>query len=202
MVKENPKVTERIPNNLKIIRKELGITQIQLAEMLKVEERTVRGYESKSDSDFINLPLDKAMCISLKYGYSLDYIYCNQDREYAYQNAFKYDIRHFITCDKDNVYFTVPLKYWDYIYEIMQINNSSHSEKLKAIEITEVAKKYSDYDENDIAFRISMPKDEFNSYVKVNSEFYPYTNADDSNANSRKPTDEELKGITEFFENL
>jgi len=202
MVKENPKVTERIPNNLKIIRKELGLTQMQLAEVLKVEERTVRGYESKSDSDFINLPLDKAMCISKKYGYSLDYIYCNQDREYAYQNAFKYDIRHFITCDKDNVYFTMPLKYWDYIYEIMQINSSSHSEKLKAIEITEVAKKYFDYDENDIAFRILMPKDAFNSYVKVNSEFYPYTNADDSSANSRKPTDEELKGITEFFENL
>lgn len=202
MTSKVPDVKNRIPNNLKEIRKELGITQKQLADTLKVNTRTVQGYESKSDGDFTNLPLEKALCISQKYGYSLDYIYCNQNREYAYQNAFKYDIRHFISCDKDNVYFTMPLKFWDYIHEIMKINNSAHAKKIKAIKITEVARDYSDYDENDIAFRISIPKEDFNSYVKAKDEFHLYTDADDSNAITHKPTEKELNDIINFFESL
>ena len=202
MVNQNPKATERIPNNLKNIRTEIGITQEKLAKILNVSERTMRGYESKSDGDFINLPIQKAMCISQTYGYSLDYIYCCQNREYAYQNVFKYDIRHFITNDDDNVYFSMPLKYWDYIHEIMEINSSAYTKEMKAIEITKVSRDYIDYEENDIIFRVSIPKEEFNTYIQFDNELIPFYESNNSNTNNPKPTKEQIENVLKFFEDI
>lgn len=199
--KNPPKTTERIPNNLKNIRAEIGIKQEELAKILNVSERTMRGYESNSDSDFINLPIDKAICISQTYGYSLDYIYCCQNREFAYQNAFKYDIRLFITSDENNVYFSMPLKYWDYIHEIMKINSSDKTKEMKAIEITKKSRDYIDYEENDIAFRVSIPKEEFYSYVQFDNGLISFSEPN-SNKNKHKQTKEQTENILKFFEDI
>lgn len=57
--------TEQIPNNIKKIREELGLTQEQLGKILGVSGRTIRSYESKCDNGIIvDFPIDKAMALS------------------------------------------------------------------------------------------------------------------------------------------
>ena len=65
------KPKEKIPNNLLSIREELKLTQKELGEILNVSVRQICNYETDETS---TLPLDKAILISKKWNYSLDYI--------------------------------------------------------------------------------------------------------------------------------
>ena len=56
--------------NLRALRKNLGLTQKQLAEYLNIEERQYRRYES-TDSD---IPMSKAVMLANYFHVSVDYL--------------------------------------------------------------------------------------------------------------------------------
>ena len=65
------KVKEIYPCNLLELRKNLGLTQKELGEILGVSERMICNYETGE----ITLPIDKAIILSQRWNYTLDWIY-------------------------------------------------------------------------------------------------------------------------------
>lgn len=102
------------------LRENLGLTQKELGEILGVSERMVCNYETEETT----LPLDKAMILSKKYNYTLDWIYCHPANSSNVSPAvhtekehpkFFVDIREFISYSNNSLHFTFPDYYMEYI---------------------------------------------------------------------------------------
>lgn len=191
-----------IPNNLKKIREELGKTQEQLGKDLGVDCRTIRAYESENDNNCKKLPIEKALKISNMFGYSLDYIYCQKSKEQIYQNKFKCDIRKLFFSDENNLYFKLPLKYWDLFNGIMKLSKSGKTEMNIKEDTIKLFSDYEDFDETDVVFQITMPKEQFSEYIQSAEGLIPYSSEHETTIAKHRPTEEEIKRIVDFFESL
>ena len=190
------------PNNLKIIREELGLTQEQLGKRLGVSGRTIRAYESKNVDTHINLPLEQAISISKEYGYSLDYIYCLKSRENVYQNKCMCDIRDFFSSDEKSIVFEMPLKYWELFGAINNIMNSGKNAENIKEDIIKLLADYMDFEISDVVFRITMPKEDFSAYIQSKEGLIPYSRDHETNKAKHRPTEEDTKQIIDFLESL
>lgn len=133
---------ERHPCNLLKLREELKLTQKQLGEILEVSERMICNYETGE----ITLPIDKALVLSKKYGYSLDWIYlvpvnAPSEKVVGY-TKFIVDIRHFLSFSNDSVLFTIPNYYWEYIKKRNAITSSKSLDEDKKRRIAELNGTY------------------------------------------------------------
>lgn len=190
-------VNEFHPNNLVDIRKEHEFSQKELGEILGVSSRQICNYETGERS----LPIDKAMILSEKFNYSLDWIYSRTERKKEI-NTFKVDIRNFFSCDDDNVYLTIPKNFWDYIHTISEIEKSTNTQSAKSLL---KFKAYSEYDKDNndkIVFRITMPKEDFSAYIQSKDGLLPYSSEHENRIPKHRPTEEETKQIVDFFESL
>lgn len=66
-------------NRIRFVRTALGLSQDDLAAMLKVSRQEVSNYETGNRP----VTIDKAMIIAERFEVSLDYLFCNDDTEYA-----------------------------------------------------------------------------------------------------------------------
>lgn len=120
------KIKEIYPNNLLKIREHLGYTQEEMGKILDVSERMICNYETGES----NLPIDKAILLSKRYNYSLDWIYRIEDTSIknAYLHShnvelakFMVDARDFISFSDNMYHFCIPENYQKYISEINTI---------------------------------------------------------------------------------
>lgn len=136
------KCKKKVGNNVLRIREQLGYTQKQFGEILGISERMICNYETNES----NLAPDIALTISKKWGYSLDYIYCDileepinkeqkQKRYITDKTIFDVDIRDFIACSNDKITIQMDKAYWDYILEVnnIKMSNQTDDEKYRMI---------------------------------------------------------------------
>ena len=199
------KYKEVFPNNLFKIREELGYTQKQMGEKLKVCEKTIRNYETYET----NFPLEKAMYLSKEFNYTLDWIYCNADKMKKHtlgndsESSFpKYniDIRDFISYSNGMVHFTIPNYYWDYIKTRNAITSSNRSLFEKKREIAKLEAKFKAKKPEGQCRRFSLLETNFSSYIHFDEKFIPY--ADAESQEKYVPTDEQVAEFQSFFNQM
>lgn len=196
------KPKEKIPNNLLSIREELKLTQKELGEILNVSVRQICNYETDETS---TLPLDKAILISKKWNYSLDYIYCNSTvskKSNTYyteteKNNFLVDIRTFFCKEKDNLYFTITNSFWEYLKTKENILSSLNSKKETKRAIAELDANYKVEDKSDIRWEYELPYDKFISKLHFGDSSTIYATSEES---KNKPSPEAVEEVTSFLD--
>ena len=190
-----------IQNNLLSIREELKLTQKELGEILNVSVRQICNYETDETS---TLPLDKAILISKKWNYSLDYIYCNSTvskKSNTYyteteKNNFLVDIRTFFCKEKDNLYFTITNSFWEYLKTKENILSSLNSKKETKRAIAELDANYKVEDKSDIRWEYKLPYDKFISKLHFGGSSTIYATSEES---KNKPSPEAVEEVTSFL---
>ena len=195
------KPKEKIPNNLLSIREELNLKQKEIGEILNVRVRQICNYETDETS---TLPLDKAILISKKWNYSLDYIYCNSTvskKSNTYyteteKNNFLVDIRTFFCKEKDNLYFTITNSFWEYLKTKENILSSLNSKKETKRAIAELDANYKVEDKSDIRWEYKLPYDKFISKLHFGDSSTIYATSEES---KNKPSPEAVEEVTSFL---
>lgn len=196
------KIKEIYSNNLLKIREELGYTQAEMGKILDVSERMIYNYETEES----NLPIDKAILLSKKYNYSLDWIYgidkTHTNNISVHENAlqinkFVVDLRDFISFSDNKLHFNIPDNYWNYISELNAILSSNKTDNEKKRLKAELDGEYKKLNKNKIVWRVSIPADEIHSYIHSSSKFIPFV---DSHAPSEnEPSEEQLAKAISFL---
>lgn len=204
------KEKEIIPNNLLKIREELNYTQKDFGDILGVSERMVCNYEtSNSNSDSApksNLPIDKAVFISKKWNYSLDWIYAQSDSPNllsAYNKErpnFMVDIRQFLKMSDDKIIFSIPYAFWEYMYSVNNVYQSNMSENERKRKIAELNGKYTSDNKTNIFKECSFCKDVFIQRMCFGEHCVPY--GCKVHIGRREPSDKEKEEVTKFLESL
>lgn len=199
------KISEIYPCNLLELRKKLDLTQKKLGEILGVSERMISYYETGEKT----LPIDRAIFLCKEYNCTLDWMYCNptnakstvalSDKIEEYPK-FIVDIRDFLSCCKDSVYFTIPNYYWEYMKRRNAITASKSPNGEKKRKIAELNGSYEIRESEQKYWRVSIKAKEFLSYLRFDSEFVPFADASDSSA--KDPTKEQLEEATAFIKYL
>lgn len=199
------KIKEIYPNNLLTIREDLGYTQHEMGNILDVSDRMICNYETGES----NLPIDKAILLSQKYNYSLDWIYKisrTQATNISIQenptqlDKFVVDIRDFISFSNNMYHLNFPDNYQKYISEINTIFSSNKTENEKKRLKAELDGNYKKTNKGNIVWRVSIPTDEIPSYIHFDSSFIPFANT--NNDSEYEPTDEQLADAKSFLEEL
>lgn len=194
---------ERYPCNLLKIREELGLTQEQLGDILEVGARMICNYETGETT----LPIEKAIVLSKRYNYTLDWIYSNpmsdNKTNLPIQKKFPkfyVNLKEFISYSNDSIHFTIPSYYMEYIKERNTIESSKEPREDKKRRLAELDGKYSIPERETKYWRISLKKDEISSYLRFDSEFIPFADCQDDSA--IKPTEEQMEEVLSFFKKL
>lgn len=146
------------------LREDLDLTQEQLAEILGVSTKMVSNYETGTNA----LPIDKALILSEKYGYSLDWLYKRCNSNFDNHNDFLIDIRELVYRKDNKIYFSISDSYWNYIKNINSIRHSDKTQGERRREIFRLNKEYKK--RHDFAWEISIKVEEFVSYFKPDSK--------------------------------
>ena len=158
-----------------------------------------------------NLPLDKAILLSQKYNYSLDWIYKMDKTQDKNENVsihenpsqldkFIVDIRDFVSFSNGMYHFSIPDNYWNYITELNTILSSNKTDNEKKRLRAELNGKYKKSNKNSVVWRISIPANEISSYVHFDSEFIPFVTSD--TFSEHEPTEEQLSEAISFLNEL
>lgn len=200
------KIKDIIPNNLLKIREKLEYTQKDLSEILDVSERMICNYEIGES----NLPIDKAVLLSQKYNYSLDWIYCNTQNDFVkteFENYteeenknFLVDIRNFITISDDKITFSINNSYWKYLNRVKEIKSSDRTSKEQIREISELNGIYKSNDNTNITMGLSFKISDFVSMISFDNS--SCTCCFDNNSDNKDITEENIKEATDFLKSL
>lgn len=199
------KIKEIYPNNLLKIREELGYSQAEMGKILDVSERMICNYETEES----NLPIDKAILLSEKYNYSLDWIYQRKkthNNTYASSehpeesDKFVMDIRNLISYSDGMYHFAIPDNCRRYISEIYSILTSNKTDNEKKRLKAELNGKYNNTNKGDVIWRISIPADKISSYIHFGESFIPY--AFSENDSDYEPTEEQMASAISFLNEL
>lgn len=205
------KTKEIIPNRLSEIRAELGYTQKQMGEILKVSAEMVQRYEHEES----NLPIENAILLSQKLNYSLDWIYDNdfvsfenEESHFNFRkkfdlinysqeecNSFLVDIRDYLKISDDCIKFAVNNSYWEYMKNINKINNENITKNEKTIRKKQLNAEYYIDDFSNIVWEVSIPHEDFVSMLTFYNKSFPFAN-DDHKLN---PTTEQIKEFEDFI---
>lgn len=175
-----------ISDNLVILRKELGYTQADLAEILDVSTRMIHNYESGKTL----LPIENALKLSEKFNYSLDWLYGNCTKEFDKCDNFLTDIRNLIYRKDDSIVFSISESYWEYIKTVNNIKKSDKTSSEKQREILELKANYED--KLDLAWEFSIEVNKFDLFYKPDSQpSCPYIEEPDIKSDISKKQKEE-----------
>lgn len=176
-----------------------------MGEILDVRERMICNYETGES----NLPIDKAILLSKKYHYSLDWIYDtpgtqnqhNSKQNYLEQSdKFLVDIRDFISFSDNAYHFVIPDNCRKYVHELSSILFSSKTNSEKKRLRAELDGKYSKSNKGDVVWRISIPSDKLCSYLHFDSSFIPFI--DKENDLEYEPTEKQVADAISFLNEL
>lgn len=196
------KIKEIYPNNLLIIRESLGYSQTEMGKILDVSERMICNYETGES----NLPIDKAILLSNKYNYSLDWIYnikktpniAPHSKEHPEElDKFVMDIRSFISFSEGMYHFAIPDNCRKYINEIYSIFLSNKTDTEKKRLKAELDGKYNNVNKGNVIWRISIPANEISSYIHFGESFIPYAFTESDS--DYEPTKEKIESAISFL---
>ena len=193
-----------ISTNLLKIREELGYSQKEFGSILGVTERMICNYETGVN----NLTIDKAVFISKKWNYALNWIYCNSatnlplDSDTLKENPkFIVDIREFFKISGAKITFSIPDNYWKYMLNSNRIENSPSSAQDKARTIAQLNGEYENAAKTDIAWEYSIDKNEFVSMLQFGDSSCIYA-SDDTPSALHKPSEQMIQEATDFINSL
>lgn len=199
------KIKTIIPTNLLKIREELGYTQKELGSILNVSERMICNYETEE----ANLPIEKAILISQKWNYSLDWIYCNSNEKYP-GNAnyspkenpkFKVDIRDFFKISENQVTFSIPNSFWKYMLEANTIEKSTSSTQEKTRALAKLNGSYQYIQNTSEVWECSIDKQVFTSIIRFGSSSYIYAGNDDS-FDLPDISEKQIQEVSDFLDSI
>lgn len=195
-----------IPNKLLKIREELGYSQKEIGEILGVSDRMICNYETGEN----NLPIDKAVFISQKWNYDLNWIY-NKDTKDKISTIISYpkeentnflvDIRDFINKKDNTISFSIPEYYWIYIRNINEIRNSSRSEQEKKRAIAQLNDAYKIDDKNNLFWECSFDIDTFISMIHFGENSSCIYSSNET-SDTKDVTEKQIKEVTDFLISL
>lgn len=196
---------EIIKTNIQVIREELGYTQKQLGKKLKVDAKTIRNYEYFKT----NLPIEKAVILSKKFGYSLDWIY--RESSHKKRNSetvepkriskFNVDIRDFVSRSNDEIHFVFPDYYRNYMKQCNTLSSSNLSKHEMKREIVKLDASYKK-DSNRVYYRVSIPESKFSTYIHYGNSLIPYVDSAPDSSEEYEPTEEQKREVETFFKSL
>lgn len=191
------KAKEEYINNLDKIRKNLGKTQEDMAEILNVSLKMYRNYERGIEP----LPLKRAILIARKYNCSIDFIYKMANRENR-TDQFMTDIRDIISYENDKISVKINNSYWQYLYEKNLIEKSNNTTQDKKNRIAELDSQFIT-ENNSIVWqtKFQISKEIFQSYFECDNDKIPCY-FEDSKRVSLEIPDERLKEAQNFFTEL
>lgn len=193
------------PNNLLKIRENLGYTQLEMGKILNVGCRMICNYETGAS----NLPIDKAMILSSKYNYSLDWIYgiaetntknISINENPSQIDKFVVDLRDFISFSDNMYHFNVPDNYWKYISELNALLSSNKTDNEKRRLKAELDGEYKKSNKSNVVWSVSISADKIQSYIHSNSGFIPFVDSHIESEN--EPSEEQLTKAILFLNEL
>lgn len=196
--------------NLQIIREELGYSQKQMGEKLNVTPKTIRNYEYFET----NFPLESAIFLSQKYGYTLDWIYRNSEQKKSNAentlnakhskdiSKFLIDIRDFISRSNGNIHFTIPNYYWDFMKRYNEITSSNLTNFEKKRELSKIEAAYTSKKPEGFCYRFSIQESEFVTRLHFDDDFIPYVDSNVLTHSNCEPTEEQKQEIMSFLESI
>ena len=193
MNKQNNSSQEFFPNNLNTLRKELNITQEDLAELLDVTPKTISNYECEKKQ----IPISKAFQISKNFGCSLEWLYKLSEDMVDNGNEFLVDIRNIIYKKDNDIVFSISNSYWKYLKEKAEIMNSKMVTYEKRRKLVKLKNNYKNSNDN-FVWEFSIKAENFYSLFKIShtvSSPYIITSKVNPNVDEKK-----LKECKEFLD--
>lgn len=190
-------IKEIVRSNTYEIREEQELTQKQLGEVLGVSDRMIQNYEAGRE---YSLPIEKAMMMHKLWNYSLDQIYIDFSKKTLF-DKFHVDIRDILSFNGDNIVFSIPDYYWEFIHELKNIKESDSLEVEKKRLIKRLEGKYTNKTHS-VIWKYEIPLANFFSMLKIGETEIPYANEDKSVIDYKKPTEEQLKEVSDFLEEI
>lgn len=195
-----------IPTKLTQIRTRLKYTQEELGQLLGISKKMVQEIEQEK----FNLSLDKAITLSQKFNYSLDWIYGNeknkemQDKLKNYSEeeclSFLVDIRDFLVFSENSIKLHINNSYWQYIKKISEIKNSDKTMRRQKSEIAELNGSYNAEDKTDIVWEVSIDVDKFISLMNWGNSSTLF--AFEDSREFPPPSEEQKKEAEDFIQLL
>lgn len=193
MNKQNNSPQDLFPNNLSTLRKELDITQEELADLLDVTSKTISNYECEKQL----IPIPQALRISKKFGCSLDWLYKLSEDMADNCSEFLVDLRNIIYKKDNDIVFSISNSYWKYLEEKAEIMNSDMLKHEKRKKLVTLKNSYKNSNDN-LVWEFSIKAENFSSLFQTNhrvSSPYIITSKVDSNVDEKK-----LKECKEFLD--
>ena len=188
------RMKEEYKNNLYNIRKELNMTQAEMAEILEITDKTYGKHERCTSL----LSPTQAKKIVDKYGYSLDYIYGLAEKEKR-TDQFMVDIRDIISYEDNKISVKINDSYWKYLDEKNLIEKSNNTTQYKKNRIAELDSQYI-FEDNGIVWQAEINTEKLLSYFVCGNNKSSY-GSEDRNGKKDEIPDEKLKeGETFFYE--
>lgn len=196
--------------NLLAIREELGYTQEEMGEIFQVDKKTIRNYEYFET----NFPLEYAMLLSQKYGYTLDWIYKNSSKKTINTendlntnpkrdiSKFLIDIRDFLSRSNGNIHFTIPNYYWDFIKQYNKITSSNLTSFEKKRKLYEIESSYTRKKPEEFCYRFSIKESDFLMFLHFDDEFIPYIDSNTLSNKESEASEEQKQEVLSFLESI
>lgn len=196
---------EIIKTNIQYIREKFGYTQKEMGEILKVDAKTIRNYEYFET----NLPIEKAVILSKRFGYLLDQIYRkssdkkrnSETVEPKQISRFNVDIRDFVSRSDNKIHIAFPDYYWNYIKQRNALSLSNLSQHEMESEIAKLDALYKK-DSNSVYYRISIPESDFLTFLRFDDSFIPYVDSAIDSSEENNPTEEQKREFDKFLNSL
>lgn len=191
------RMKEEYKNNLYSIRKELNMTQAEMAEILEITDKTYGKYERCTNL----FPPTQAKKIFDKFGYSLEYIYGLAEKEKR-TDQFMVDIRDTISCEDNKISVKIKDSYWQYLCEKIRIEKSNNKAQDKKKRISELDSQHISED-NSIVWQtvFKIKKENLQSYFICGNDKIPCY-FEDRNEEKLEIPDERLKKAETFINEL
>lgn len=188
---------EEYANNLSILRKELNLTQLEMASFLEISDKMYRYYEQWTRP----LPVYIAKKIAKKYNYSLDWIYCLSEKPKR-TNQFMVDIRDVIKYENNRISIEIGSSFMKYLSEQEAVKNKNDTSQNKKNKISELDSNFifEDYNVFD-KLTIDVSKEKFMLiYKNNNTEIFVALGED--KINEDKITGAQEKEVQDFLKSI
>lgn len=194
-------------NNLLNIRKNLGKTQREMAEILEVSPEMYGKYERATN----NFPLARAMKLAKEHLYSLDYIYALDKKvatekkmciEEKRKSEFMVDIRDLIGIDNNNnLTISIADSYMDYFFKKSKIQNDSRKTIREKNNLIALLDGEFSFNDNSAVIEYNVSMNESKSYYKLENEKIPFF-YDEIEPTVWEHTNDKVKKLRDFLEEV
>lgn len=185
--------------NIVRIREELGMTQEDMAEILSVSTQQYKNYEKGNTV----IPLIKAIILSKRFNYSIDYIYGLSKKPEKINDEFMVDIREFVDIDKDkNLTVNISESHLDYLLRKSWILGTTKTKQEIKNDIAQLDAEFL-FSQNNVMAQFKINHDDFETYVKSEDIKIPFCEGSTiSSVKIMENSEEKNKKVKKMFDDI